>query len=170
VATLSTLDFIANDIKHMAENPFDDNQRLRRRWMGVLAKTAPASLESVWNQLGMHQPTFRFLQNPECGLLMVRGRIGGTGQPFNLGEVTATRCTIRLESGLIGVACVLGRNQAHAKRAAIIDAMLQDLNLQPVLLEQLIVPLETALQHQEIERRQQTAGTKVDFFTMVRGD
>jgi alpha-D-ribose 1-methylphosphonate 5-triphosphate synthase subunit PhnG len=154
----------------MSEQQFDNGHHLRRHWMGILAKSSLVSLELAWNRMGVAQPTFQLLQHPEVGLLMVRGRIGGTGQPFNLGEVTATRCTIRLENGLIGIACVMGRNRRHAELAAVIDAMLQDPKLQAVLLKELIVPLETALKQQKAEKLQQTAETKVDFFTMVRGD
>ena len=30
---------------------------------------------------------------------MVRGRVGGTGAPFNLGEMSVTRCSVRLADG-----------------------------------------------------------------------
>ena len=56
---------------------------------------------------------------------MVQGRVAGTGQPFDLGEVTAPRCVIRLPGGAVGHAQVQGRGRAHAKRATMLDALLQ---------------------------------------------
>ena len=41
-------------------------------------------------------PAHDTLREPENGLVMVRGRIGGDGAPFNLGEATVSRAVIRL--------------------------------------------------------------------------
>ena len=69
---------------------------------------------------------YRVLRGPEAGLVMVRGRAGGGGAPFNLGEMTATRCTVRTEAGFVGHAYVAGRNERQAELAALADALLQD--------------------------------------------
>ena len=66
------------------------------------------------------------IRPPETGLVMLRGRIGGTGSAFNLGEATVTRCAVRTVRGHEGHAYVMGRNHGHAKLAAVCDALLQD--------------------------------------------
>nr|WP_269812739.1 phosphonate C-P lyase system protein PhnG [Aurantimonas marina] len=61
------------------------------------------------------------LRAPEAGLVMRRGRIGG-GAPFNLGEACVARASVRLASGEVGHAMVLGRDTDHARLAAFFDA------------------------------------------------
>ena len=108
------------------------------------------------------------LRAPETGLVMLRGRMGATGAAFNLGEATVTRCAVRLACGTEGHAYVMGRNAAHARLAAICDALLQS---DPAELpERVIAPLEAKLRARQVEASTKAAATKVDFFTMVRGD
>ena len=66
------------------------------------------------------------MRGPETGLVMVRGRAGGSGSPFNLGEMTVTRCTVQLGSGTAGHAYIAGRDERQAELAAVADALLQD--------------------------------------------
>lgn len=107
------------------------------------------------------------LRRPETGLVMLRGRMGSTGNAFNLGEATLTRCSIALPSGTEGHAYIMGRNADHAKRAAICDALHQDD-------KQIMAPVLSAIEHHLLKTQHTTAekaaATKVDFFTMVRGD
>src|SRR5690242_7945668 len=88
------------------------DQPSRQRWMAVLAKAGADEVERAWDELP-EQPRFTFLRPPETGLVMLRGRIGGSGAPFNLGEATATRCAIELETGTTGFSYILGRDQRH---------------------------------------------------------
>ena len=67
----------------------------RSQWIAILAKASLSQLETCVNTLGT-LPTYAFLRSPEIGLTMVRGRAEGTGQPFNLGEMTITRCVVQL--------------------------------------------------------------------------
>src|SRR5262249_59005029 len=96
----------------------------RRRFLGVLAKAPPEELEQCWQALGI-EPRYRHLRAPETGLVMVRGRIGGTGAPFNLGEMTVTRCSVVLEDGTIGPGYVGGADAGHAGSGARCDALVQ---------------------------------------------
>ena len=109
------------------------------------------------------------LRAPEIGSVMVQGRIGGTGAPFNLGEMTVTRCSLRIASGAVGHAYVQGRDRDHALRAALIDALMQT-GAAEALRVQCLAPLA----RDEAARRQvaaeKAAATKVEFFTMVRGE
>ncbi len=110
---------------------------------------------------------FHIMRAPEVGLVMLRGRMGATGNAFNVGEATVTRCSLRLASGTEGHAYVMGRNLEHAKRAALCDALYQE-NAATML--PILSAIETHLQAQQQETASKAAATKVDFFSMVRGD
>ena len=101
---------------------------------------------------------------------MVRGRMGGSGAPFNTGEATVTRCSVENSDGNIGHGYVLGRDHIHAKIAAEIDAALQDHSAKTELLKTVIEPLQKIRDENLKESRMKTAATKVDFFTVVRGE
>ncbi len=106
----------------------------------------------------------------EIGLVMLRGRIGGTGAPFNIGEATVTRAAVQLASGETGFGYVLGRDREKARLAALCDALLQiDARRQPIE-DHVITPLRQQQQECRALARQQTAATRVDFFTFVRGE
>ena len=141
----------------------------RARWMSALAQAEPAAVEAAWARLES-PPVYRLLRAPETGLVMVRGRAGGTGAPFNLGEMTVTRCSVVLEDGRLGHAYVSGRDRRHAERAAALDALLQDDAARPQLERLVVEPLVVARRARRQEIRAQAAGTKVEFFTMVRGE
>lgn len=137
----------------------------RKAWMGLLARTTPARLAELMPNL----PDHTVLRGPEVGAVMVRGRVGGTGQPFNLGEMTVTRCSVRLTSGAVGHAHVQGRDKAHALRAAVLDALLQTDDA-ATLEARILTPLRTAETAARSLRATKAAATKVEFFTLVRGE
>ena len=109
------------------------------------------------------------LRGPEAGLIMLRGRMGSTGSAFNLGEATTTRCSVRLEDATVGHGYVLGRNGELAERAALCDALAQGSSHAEVL-EKIMAQLENALLSRRKVMEAKVAATKVDFFTLVRGD
>lgn len=115
------------------------------------------------------RPAFHWRRAPEIGLIMTRGRIGGDGAPFNLGETTVTRCALRLASGEEGVAYVLGRDPAKAEAAALADALLQG-PAGAALHDALIAPLAAARRAREDAAAAQAAETKVEFVTLARGE
>jgi alpha-D-ribose 1-methylphosphonate 5-triphosphate synthase subunit PhnG len=139
----------------------------RQKWMSLLASARPQRLNALFPRDDF--PKFVYLRKPETGLVMVRGRLGGTGSPFNIGETTVTRCTIRLDDGTIGHAFVMGRSHEHAVTAAVCDAMLQG-SAGNDLAEKVVTPLAQERAERERQLALQNAATKVDFFTMVRGD
>ena len=141
----------------------------RQYWMGVLARFSEEDLEAALKSLA-EPPRYQLLRSAETGLAMVRARMGGTGRPFNLGEVTITRCSVRTEHGHVGHAHVVGRRPRHAELAALFDGLLQEPSLKKNLLRTVIHPLrERKERHRELEALK-TAETRVDFFTMVRGE
>jgi len=139
----------------------------RRRWMSILAKAQPAELANAWDALP-ERPGFSALRAPENGLVLVRGRMGGSGDAFNMGEMTVTRAVVRLGGGETGVAYVAGRDRQHAELAAAIDAMMQSDALRPVAEREIVDPLARAQDARRLTSARKAAATKVDFFTMVR--
>lgn len=133
--------------------------------MGLLARAAPARLASLFPELPAHD----MLRPPEIGAVMVQGRTGGTGQPFNLGEMTVTRCVLRLASGAVGHAHVQGRDKAHATRAAVIDALMQTADA-AVLQARVLSPLKADETARRTAQAARAATTRVEFFTLVRGE
>lgn len=141
----------------------------RRAAMALLANAPEETLKAAWNALET-PPAHTVIRQPETGLVMVRGRAGGTGAPFNLCEATVTRCVVALETGETGFGQSLGRSKAKALYSAIFDALLQTKDWCEYVETHVLQPLNTATQAAEHQTRQEVAATKVDFFTMVRGD
>ena len=141
----------------------------RATWMSVLALASTEELEEAVRHLP-GRPAPRLLRAPEIGLAMVRARAGGTGTRFNVGEITVTRCSVELPDGTVGHAYVGGRRRRHAELAAVLDALLQQPGRRHVLEAEVVTPLARA----QAERRRavvaRSAPTRVEFFTMVRGE
>lgn len=145
-----------------------DEVKVRQRWLSVLAKSDRRSIEDA---LGDHAlPDAEMLRPAEVGLVMVRGRAGGNGQRFNLGEMPVTRCSVRSTAGHVGHGYVQGRDKAHAELAARLDAALQEAGRRQALIDEVVEPLAAALAHHKKSIEAKAAATKVDFFTMVRGE
>ncbi|WP_208350457.1 phosphonate C-P lyase system protein PhnG [Pseudaestuariivita rosea] len=140
----------------------------RQKWMSLLAK-APSGRISTLLDGFMDRPDFTWLRPPEIGSVMVQGRAGATGSPFNLGEMTVTRCALKLTSGTVGHAYIQGRRKTDAEAAAIVDALMQTDAANNVS-EQVLQPLQDEMTKTRTKRAGKAAATKVDFFTMVRGE
>lgn len=137
--------------------------------MATIARAARSELEAAFAACPQ-RPALDVVRRPETGLLMVRGRIGGGGAPFNLGEVTATRAAVRIESGEVGFACVLGRDREQALLAAAMDALWQSLTHREHVEAAVIAPVRARLAGEAETVRRQSAATRVEFFTLVRGE
>ncbi|MGZ6013390.1 MAG: phosphonate C-P lyase system protein PhnG, partial [Caulobacteraceae bacterium] len=122
---------------------------------------------AAWDSLAA-PPAFRALRAPEIGMVLVRGRMGGSGDAFNLGEMTVTRAAVRLESGETGIGYVAGRDRRHAEVAAAVDAMMQSAGLRPAVEGAVVARLARAQDERRDIAARKAAATKVDFFTMVR--
>lgn len=141
----------------------------RRAMMAVLARAPAADLKRLWDEAGIAAKA-ETLRGPETGLVTVRGRIGGGGSPFNVGEATVTRATVRLSSGEVGHAYALGRDREKARLSATIDALWQRTDMRAAVEAAIVAPLAAEIEAADARRKAETAATKVDFFTMVRGE
>jgi len=134
----------------------------RQRAHGLIAKAPAARVRALFDALEVAP------QASDIGLLMVRGRVGGSGGAFNLGELPVARAAVRLADGPVGVGYVAGRDTGHAELAALADAMIQSPAWEALLETQVLTPLEADHAHRQIETGRKAAATKVDFFTLVR--
>ncbi len=152
----------------------------RAAWLRILALADTDALDRAYQQLGQQAPlpAYRLLRRPESGMAMVRGRTGGTGGQFNLGEITVTRCAVVLEPGptpteeaaIAGVAYVMGRCPRHVEQAAVLDALLQQPEWHPRVQQIVLDPLARALAERDAGEAAAAAQTRVEFFTMARGE
>ncbi len=141
----------------------------RKAAMAVFAQASGAELRQLADAAALPLEA-DLLRGPETGLVTVRGRIGGGGAPFNTGEATVTRATVRLPSGQVGHAYALGRDKEKVRLAAILDASWCDEETRAAVEEKVVAPLLRMQAAADAKRRAETAATKVDFFTMVRGE
>lgn len=141
----------------------------RQAWLATLARANVAQLESAIPQT-VDLPTLQQVRPAEVGMVMLRGRVGGTGNPFNLGEASVVRCAVRLGDGPLGVGYVLGRDKRQAELVALCDALLQDPQHHDRLQGLLIQPLATAQAQARAQQQRAVADSKVEFFTFVRGE
>jgi alpha-D-ribose 1-methylphosphonate 5-triphosphate synthase subunit PhnG len=146
----------------------EEAQTDRKAWMGLMAKAPAEALLSAFDAAGLAQE-FTWLRVPETGGVMVRGRAGATGAAFNLGEMTVTRCALKLADGRVGHAVVQGRDRRKAEVAALCDALMQGAEAGAVRAA-VLDPLKAAAAKRSGARAAKAAATKVDFFTMVRGE
>ena len=138
----------------------------RRRWMGVLARASAAEIAARLRD-APPLPAHTRLRGPEIGLVMARGRQGGDGAPFNLGEMTVTRCTVGVGGAFVGHAYAAGRDKEKAELAAVLDAALQDRALRPALLRAVVEPLAAAQAERAARTARKAAATRVDFSTLA---
>lgn len=116
------------------------------------------------------EPVVEDIRAPESGLVMVRGRLGGTGNAFNIGEAAVTRAVVKVAGGALGHACLLGRSHRRARMAATIDALGQNDVARRLLDRVLVQPVAQRRAAARQTTVEETAATRVDFFTLVRGE
>jgi alpha-D-ribose 1-methylphosphonate 5-triphosphate synthase subunit PhnG len=136
--------------------------------MAVLAHSEVAAIASRLEAMAV--PDYENLREPENGLVMVRGRIGGDGAPFNLGEATVSRAAVRLSTGELGFGYTLGRDRQKARMIALCDALVQSDEFAGAVESQVIAPLRTRMISERNRTAAETAATRVDFYTLVRGE
>ena len=143
-------------------------QAQRKAAMAVLAHSKAADIAGRLDAVAL--PAHEILREPESGLVMVRGRIGGDGAAFNLGEATVSRAAVRLASGEVGFGYTLGRDREKARMIALCDALVQTDEFAGLVEGSVIEPLRAAMIARRHQKAAETAATRVDFYTMVRGE
>jgi alpha-D-ribose 1-methylphosphonate 5-triphosphate synthase subunit PhnG len=143
-------------------------QAQRKLAMAVLAHSDAADISGRLDAIAL--PAHENLREPENGLVMVRGRIGGDGAPFNLGEATVSRAAVRLSTGEVGFGYTLGRDRQKAQMIALCDAMVQSDQFAGSVEANVIAPLRAAIVAKQNRQAAETAATRVDFYTLVRGE
>jgi alpha-D-ribose 1-methylphosphonate 5-triphosphate synthase subunit PhnG len=139
----------------------------RQRWLSILAKAPVERLDALWVGFGT-TPAYSVLRRPEIGLVMVKGRISGSGATFCAGEMTATRAAVRLSTGEIGFGYVGGRSLRQAEIVAVIDALGQHPAWQERLEAEIVAPLAAEADARRRLTASRAATTKVEFFTVAR--
>lgn len=137
--------------------------------MDLLGRSSRETLVAAWASLPT-KPTYARLREPETGLVMVRSRIGGGGSPFNLGEATVSRATIQLTDGTVGHGYRLGTDKIAAEWSAVFAALWQIPSTHDFVERVLLAPAQAQMTEEAKRLARETAATKVDFFTMVRGE
>jgi alpha-D-ribose 1-methylphosphonate 5-triphosphate synthase subunit PhnG len=150
------------------KNAEDSKQAQRQAAMAVLAHSDAAEIAGRLETIAV--PPYQNLREGENGLVMVRGRIGGDGAPFNLGEATVSRAAVRLSTGEVGFGYTLGRDRQKARMIALCDAMVQSNEFADAVEENVLAPLRAAMIAEQNRRAAETAATRVDFYTLVRGE
>jgi len=143
-------------------------QAQRKAAMAVLAHADAVDISGRLAALAV--PAHENLREPENGLVMVRGRIGGDGAPFNLGEATVSRAAVRLATGEVGFGYTLGRDREKARMIALCDAMVQSAELAGAIETEVVAPLRAAKIERQNRKVAEAAATRVDFYTLVRGE
>ncbi|MDP3829350.1 MAG: phosphonate C-P lyase system protein PhnG [Polaromonas sp.] len=152
----------------MTNQTMTENNEARRRWLAVLARATRPELEKAWALLDA-LPPLAHVRPAESGMVMLRGRVGGTGDAFNLGEASVTRCALRVGSGALGVGYALGRDRRKAELIAVLDALLQDPTRHADIMHAVVEPLARQQAAQRDATSRAAAASKVEFFTFVRG-
>ena len=146
----------------------NSRQAQRKAAMAVLAHSEPSEISDHLDTIRL--PDHEDLREPENGLVMVRGRIGGDGAAFNLGEATVSRAAVRLSTGEVGFGYALGRDGEKARMIALCDAMVQSDQFTSLIEAKVIAPLRAAISAKRNQKAAEAAATRVDFYTLVRGE
>src|ERR1700760_669719 len=126
-----------------SEQGGEGRQAQRKAAMAVLAHATSSDIAGRLGAIAL--PAHENLREAENGLVLVRGRIGGDGAPFNLGEATVSRAAVRLASGEVGFGYTLGRDREKAQLIALCDALVQSNEFAGDVEAQVIAPLRAAM-------------------------
>jgi alpha-D-ribose 1-methylphosphonate 5-triphosphate synthase subunit PhnG len=157
---------VEGSVDHVTQH--NNQQAQRKAAMAVLAHAEAGEIAARLRNLSL--PDHQDLRTPENGLVMLRGRVGGDGAPFNLGEATVSRAAVRLATGEVGFGYTLGRDGEKARLIALCDALVQSRDFGGAVERDVIAPLRDQLMAARQQAAAETAATKVDFYTMVRGE
>ena len=155
----------------MTTDDLNPQTKARKRWLAILARASSTELKTAWSDSASSADivSIAYLRAAETGMVMLRGRVGGTGDAFNLGEASVTRCALRLGNGPLGVGYTLGRDKQKAELIAAFDAMLQNNARTAYIMQHVVEPMAKAQAAANTAQSLSVATSKVEFFTFVRG-
>lgn len=142
----------------------------RKNALDILAAASADILAEQYEALAPTLPNAVPVRGPEIGAVMIRGQVGGGGAAFNLGEASVTRATVKLASGEIGHSIILGRNERKACIVAHLDALRQIPDWVGQIDSKIVRPALDAMNAEKLRRAEETEATRVDFFTVARGE
>jgi alpha-D-ribose 1-methylphosphonate 5-triphosphate synthase subunit PhnG len=148
----------------------DQNARQAQRKAAMAVLAHSGAVDIAGRLAAIPLPDHENLREPENGLVMVRGRVGGDGAPFNLGEATVSRAAVRLSTGEVGFGYTLGRDRQKAQMIALCDALIQSADHGGTVETHVLAPLRATIAAEQSRKAAETAATRVDFYTMVRGE
>lgn len=141
----------------------------RAAWLRVLARAPAEALQRLARPV-LADYRFETLRAPESGLVMVRARIGNTGDRYHLGEATVTRCAVRhrvdAHDVVAGVGHVLGLDARRAETVAQLDALLQRPALHARVMQGVVEPLDALDRARCADEVARTEATRVRFYTL----
>ena len=141
----------------------------RRELMRACAHASESDMDAAIASAA-YNGKIEIIRAPEYGLVMLRGRVGGTGTAFNVGEASATRAAVQLSDGTRGVSYLLGRSSRRARLAAILDGLVQLSEFRDGIMSGFAEPVLRRLAETNRRKAEEAAATRVDFFTLVRGE
>lgn len=142
----------------------------RQEWISLLGSADPEWLQEQKDALDPEldlEPDY--MVRPETGMIMMQARQDGEGPRFNLGEVTVTRCILKLDQ-VMGYAMIMGSDLRHAELAALFDALLQMPEPGTALQKKLVPKLRRMKESAQDREADEVRTSKVEFFTMKRGE
>ena len=152
-----------------APGPHSSAHALRIALMRACGHASVVEMQRALAVIG-HNGDALDVRAPESGLVMLRGRVGGTGDAFNVGEVTVTRAVVRLSDGTLGYSYLRGREKVRGRLAAIMDGCSQSDAWSALLDEVFTRPVLARVAEEQKKRSEEASATRVDFFTLVRGE
>src|ERR1700733_5759151 len=139
----------------------DQNARQAQRKAAMAVLAHSGAVEIAGRLAAIVLPDHENLREPENGLVMVRGRTGGDGAPFNLGEATVSRAAVRLASGEGGLGYTLGRDARKARMIALCDALIQTIDHADAVEALVLAPLRARMVAERKRSAEETAATRV---------
>jgi alpha-D-ribose 1-methylphosphonate 5-triphosphate synthase subunit PhnG len=147
-------------------NLADERIQARQHWLGVLARATTAAMRTCLESAPA-LPEYVLLRGPEAGMTMLRGRMGGNGSAFNLGEMTLSRCSVRDGGGRVGHGYAAGRDLSQVTLIARLDAILQDDALGEAYQRVVVKPLAAEQTVQRASTEAKAIATEVRFFALA---
>ena len=146
-----------------------ENRKERQNWIRILSGADTSRLILEYKKLAISVP-HTTISGPETGLIMVQARADGSGPRFNLGEMSVSKCLLKVDDRYLGYGMVMGSEPEHARLAALFDGLLQHPDFSSQLKRDLIQKLEQEQKEAEKKMTQETGKSRVEFFTMKRGE